>query len=112
MGIHIESQHEAEYNQIKAREKQQESINKLNDIIPVVSETQDILNNVDLEQVSADNNIIKDVVVRNLEEQTDIDEIKDAVDSLTKKINTLTKKMNTLLKTVNDIHEKINDGDK
>ena len=71
-----------------------------------------VLNNVDLEQVSADNNIIKDVVVRNLEEQTDIDEIKDAVDSLTKKINTLTKKMNTLLKTVNDIHEKINDGDK
>lgn len=112
MGIHIEAQHEAEYNQVKAREKQKESIEKLEAIIPVVADTQNTLNNVDLEQVSNDNNIIKDVVVRNLEEQTDIDEINDTVDSLTKKVNNLNKKVNTMNKTLNNVNDVLNEINK
>lgn len=108
MGVHIEAQHEAEYNQVKAREKQQDSIEKLEAIIPVVADTQQVLNNVDLEQVSNDNTVIKDVVVRNLEEQTDIDEISTTIESLSKKVNNINKKLNTMNKSLNEMKDTLN----
>ena len=68
MGVHIEAMTDEEVKQVKVRELQQENMAKLDQMIPVVEN----LENVNLENVQSDTNEIKQVVLNNLEHQPDI----------------------------------------
>lgn len=92
MGVEIEAQNKSEVMQLKARELQQESVEKLNDIIPVVND----IENVDFQKIANDTSNIQDIVSQNLEDQVDLDKMYDAVITISKGITEI-KKSNTRL---------------
>lgn len=99
MPVHIEAQSAEDVKQLRSRELQMESVEKLNNIIPVVN----TLDNVDLERVESQTTEIKEIVSQNLEEQPDLAEIKKQLDSLTKEMKNLKKSITQLKKTLTEL---------
>lgn len=99
MPVHIEAQSAEDVKQLRSRELQMESVEKLNNIIPVVN----TLDNVDLEKVESQTTEIKEIVSQNLEEQPDLTEIKKQLDSLTKEMKNFKKSITQLKKTLTEL---------
>lgn len=108
MGTHIEVQHKDEVMQIRSRELQLENTKKLNNIIPVVEE----INNVNLSQIESNTSEIKDIVSQNLEEQTNLDDINDTVNKLNKNVSTIKGQFTKLSKKVDELLDVLNEVDK
>lgn len=90
MGIEIEAQDHNEVTQIRTRELQQENTEKLEQIIPIV----ETLDEVSLPTIENNTEQIKNMVVNNIENQTDLNEIANILNNITKGITEL-KKSNT-----------------
>lgn len=107
MAVQFEAQSEDDVKQIRSRELQLESVEKLNDIIPVI-------NNVDLEKIETQTTEIKNIVNQNLEEQPDIQEVIDKVSdmaegfaSLADSIDSLKKSTTQLKKSVTEVKNNV-----
>jgi len=105
MGVHIEAQDDNEVKQIRSRELQLESVDKLNSMIPIVS----TLDNIDLEKVEAQTNEIKNIVNQNLEEQPNIEEIVEQINALSKEIQSLKRSTSQLKKTLSELTSILNE---
>lgn len=105
MAIHIEAQEEQEVMQIRSRELQLESIQKMEEMVPIV----DNINNIDFNQIESNTNEIKDMVTNNLESQPDISELLDTIKELSKNISTMkgqiTKVSNKITELSNSVDE-------
>lgn len=99
MPVHIEAQSEEEVRQVRSRELQLESVEKLNNMIPIVN----TLDNVDLEKVERQTDQIKEIVNQNLEEQPNIEEITKQINALTKEVKNLKKSATQLKKTLSEL---------
>lgn len=106
MGEHIEVQEHKEVMEIKSRELQQESVEKLNNIIPVIK----TIDNVNLNQIESNTNEIKNIVAQNLEEQPNIDEIVDGINKLNKSMSSMKSQITKLSKTMNELNKALEES--
>lgn len=105
MGVEIEVQNYEEVIQIKSRELQLENTEKLNNLTPIVESIGD----VNLSQIESDASEIKDMIVQNLDEQTDLDEINKSIESLNKNISTLKGNLTKISKKIDKIIDVISE---
>lgn len=107
MGVQIEVQDHTEVMQIKSRELQLENTEKLNNLTPIVKSIGD----VNLSQIESDASDIKNIVVQNLDEQTDLDEIHESIEKINKNISILKGQVTKTSKKIDQIIEILNEGD-
>lgn len=107
MGVQIEVQDHTEVMQIKSRELQLENTEKLNNLTPIVESIGD----VNLSQIESDASDIKNIVVQNLDEQTDLDEIHESIEKINKNISILKGQVTKTSKKIDQIIEILNEGD-
>lgn len=105
MGVEIEAQNKSEVMQLKTRELQQENVEKLNDIIPVVND----IENVDFQKIANDTSNIQDIVSQNLEDQVDLDKMYDAVMTISKGITEIKKSNTRLSNAVKETQAKLDE---
>lgn len=104
MGVEIEAQNESEVRQIKARETQLENIERLNNLTETI-------NDINIDNIEYTTNDIKDLLVTNLDEQTNLDDIFDAVKDIAKEVSSIKKSQTNVVKKVNSIEKQMK-GDK
>lgn len=104
MAFEIESQDEIEYRQVKARELQLENTDKL-------SEVSDTLSDVDLVSIEENTNDIKNLVITNLDNQTDLDDIFEHINKIAQGISDIKRSQTNLNKKINEIQNQINEDD-
>lgn len=107
MGVQIEVQDHTEVMQIKSRELQLENTEKLNNLTPIVESIGD----VNLSQIESDASDIKNIVIQNLDEQTDLDEIHESIERINKNISTLKGQVTKVSKKIDQIIEILDKGD-
>lgn len=107
MGVQIEVQDHTEVMQIKSRELQLENTEKLNNLTPIVEGIGD----VNLSQIESDASDIKNIVIQNLDEQTDLDEIHESIEKINKNISTLKGQVTKVSKKIDQIIEILDKGD-
>lgn len=107
MGVQIEVQDHTEVMQIKSRELQLENTEKLNNLTPIVESIGD----VNLSQIESDASDIKNIVIQNLDEQTDLDEIHESIEKINKNISILKGQITKTSKKIDQIIEILNEGD-
>ena len=107
MGVKIEVQDHTEVMQIKSRELQLENTEKLNNFTPIVESIGD----VNLSQIESDASDIKNIVIQNLDEQTDLDEIHESIEKINKNISILKGQVTKTSKKIDQIIEMLNEGD-
>lgn len=104
MGVEIEAQNESEVRQIKARETQLENMERLNNLTETI-------NDINIDNIEYTTNDIKDLLVTNLDEQTNLDDIFDAVKDIAKEVSSIKKSQTNVVKKVNSIEKQVK-GDK
>lgn len=100
MGVEYKAQYSNEHQNIKTREVQQESLKKLNEV-------NDLVNNVGFDNIEQDTKVIKDIVVNNLENQTNIDDVSDTLNAVVQGIDDIKKGQNTINKKIKEIEKKM-----
>lgn len=100
MAVQFEAQSEDDVKQIRSRELQLESVEKLNDLIPVI-------NNVDLEKIETQTTEIKNIVNQNLEEQPDIQEVIDKVSAMAEGFTDLADSIDSLKKSTTQLKKSV-----
>lgn len=100
MGIEMEGQTPEEHQQIKTRELQKESIEKLNQV-------NDMVNNINIDGISQDTQTIKNVVMTNLENQTNLDDLDDSLAKVLQGIADIKRSQTNLNKKINEIQNQI-----
>ena len=100
MGVEIEVQGDKEYAQVKSRELQLDSVSKL-------SEISDMVDNIHVDVIEEDTKTIKNIVVNNLENQTNLDDIVETLNKVSQGISDIKRNQTNLNKKLNDIQEKI-----
>lgn len=102
MAIEMEGQTPEEHQQIKTREIQRESVEKLEAVT-------DMVDNFNIDGIESDTQTIKDIVMSNLEEQTNIDDIAGALDKVVQGITDIKRSQTNLNKKINEIQKQIGD---
>ena len=100
MGIEIEVQDDKEYKEIRSKELQLESVSKLNQV-------SDMVDNINIETVEQNTEVIKQMVINNLEKQANIDDIVDALGKVAQGISDIKRNQTNLTKKINQIQEQI-----
>lgn len=101
MAEYIEVQENQEVMQIRSRELQLDSVEKLNNITPIIEN----IDNVNLNQIETDTSEIKSMIETNLDEQANLDDILDSVNKLNKNISSLKGQITKLSKKLENIEE-------
>ena len=100
MGVEFEAQTLEEKRQVRTRELQQESIEQLNQVT-------DMVNDISFDNIESDTQMIKEVVVNNLENQVNNDDIYDKLDKIARSLSDVKRNQTNLTKKINDIQNKI-----
>lgn len=105
MAVHFEAQEEEEVVQIRSRELQLESIEKMEKMVPVVEN----IDSINFDKIESNTNEIKNMVTNNLEQQPDISELYNLIEDLSKNLSTIkgqiTKVSNKITELSNSIDE-------
>lgn len=100
MGIEIEGQTRDEVKHIRTREKQQENIDKL-------QEVSDMVDNFNIDGIEADTKTIKNVVMNNLENQTNLDDLSETLNKVAQGITDIKRNQTNLNKKINEIQKQV-----
>ena len=100
MAIEMEGQSQRETQEIRTREIQQENMKKLNLV-------NDMVNNISLDGIETNTEIIKDVVLNNIESETNLDELSEQINKISQGISDIKRSQTNLNKKINDIQEKV-----
>lgn len=100
MGIEIEGQTPNEAAQVRTREIQKESVEKL-------KEVNDMISDINIDGIESDTKTIKNVVMNNLENQTNLDDISNTLDKITQGISDIKRSQTNLNKKINEIQNKV-----
>ena len=99
MAIEMEGQSQKETQEIRTREIQQENMEKLNTV-------NDMVNEISLDGIETDTKIIKDVVLNNIESETNLDELSEQINKISQGISDIKRSQTNLNKKINDIQNK------
>lgn len=100
MAIEMEGQSQRETQEIRTREIQQENMEKLNLV-------NDMVNDISLDGIETNTEIIKDVVLNNIESETNLDELSEQINKISQGISDIKRSQTNLNKKINDIQEKV-----
>lgn len=100
MAIEMEGQSQKETEAIRTREIQQENMEKLNLV-------NDMVDNISLDGIETNTEIIKDVVLNNIESETNLDELSEQISKISQGISDIKRSQTNLNKKINDIQEKV-----
>lgn len=100
MGVEFEGQSSNEVEHIRTREVQKENMEKLNDVT-------DMVNNINIDGIEMDTKTIKDIVVDNLENQTNLDDMSNTLDKIAQGISDIKRNQTNLNKKIKDIQDKM-----
>ena len=100
MGVEIEAQDDREYREVKARELQLESVEKLEQVT-------DMVDNINIDVIESNTETIKEVVINNLENQTNLDDIVTVLEKVTRGISDIKRNQTNLNKKLNEIQDQI-----
>ena len=100
MAIEMEGQSQKETEAIRTREIQQENMEKLNLV-------NDMVDNINLDGIETNTEIIKDVVLNNIESETNLDELSEQISKISQGISDIKRSQTNLNKKINDIQEKV-----
>ena len=100
MGVEMEGQFLDEYRNIRTREKQQQSVQKLEEVT-------DMVNNINIDGIETDTQTIKEVVLNNLENQTNLDDISESINKIAQGISDIKRNQTNINKKIKDIQEKV-----
>lgn len=100
MGIEIEGQTPDEVKHIRTREKQQESIEKL-------QEVSDMVDNINIDGIESDTKVIRNVVMNNLENQVNLDDLSETLDKVAQGISDIKRNQTNLNKKINEIQKQV-----
>ena len=100
MGIEMEGQSSNEVSQIRTREAQKENIEKLNEVT-------DMVDNLNIDGIEADTKTIRNVVMNNLENQTNLDDISNTLDKIAQGITDIKRSQTNINKKINEIQDKV-----
>ena len=100
MGVEIEGQTSNQVEQIRRRELQTESVEKLNKV-------NDMVDNLNIDGIESDTQEIKRMVTNNLENQTNLDDLSNTLDKIAQGITDIKRNQTNLNKKINDIQEKV-----
>lgn len=101
MGVHIEAQDADDLKQIRAREMQLESVQKLNNIT-------DSIDNINLDNIETTTNDIRSMVETNLEQQPDLNELLTSINKIAQSVTDIKRNQTNLNKKINDIQDSVN----
>lgn len=100
MAIEMEGQTSEEHQQIKTREIQKESVEKLEAV-------SDMVNGFNIDGIESDTQTIKNIVMNNLEDQTNIDDIADTLGKVAQGITDIKRNQTNINKKINEIQKQI-----
>lgn len=100
MGVEFEAQTAMEHQQVKTRELQKKSVEKLNEVT-------DMVDNLSLDSIETDTKMIKEMVYNNLENQVDNDDLSAKIDKISQGIADIKRSQTNLNKKINEIEDKI-----
>lgn len=100
MAIEMEGQSQKETQEIRTREIQQENMEKLNTV-------NDMVNEISLDGIETDTKIIKDVVLNNIESETNLDELSEQINKISQGISDIKRSQTNLNKKIKDIQDKV-----
>lgn len=100
MAIEMEGQSLEEVRNVRTRERQQDSIEKLNQVT-------DMVDNINIDGIESDTQTIKNVVLNNLENQTNIDDIYETVTKIAQGISDIKRNQTNMNKKINEIQDKV-----
>lgn len=100
MAIEMEGQTSEERQQIKTREIQKESVEKLEAV-------SDMVNGFNIDGIESDTQTIKNIVMNNLEDQTNIDDIADTLGKVAQGITDIKRNQTNINKKINEIQKQI-----
>lgn len=100
MGIEMEGQTPEEHQQIRTRELQKESLEKLNQV-------NDMVNDINLDGVTQDTQTIKNVVMSNLENQANLDDIAESLSKALQGIADIKRSQTNINKKINEIQNQM-----
>lgn len=100
MGIEMEGQNSNDVKHIRTREIQQENINKL-------QELGDMVENINIDGVESDTKTIKNIVMNNLENQTNLDDMSETLDKISQGIADIKRSQTNLNKKINEIQKQV-----
>lgn len=96
----MEGQDSNDVKHIRTREIQQENINKL-------QELGDMVENINIDGVESDTKTIKNIVMNNLENQTNLDDMSEALDKISQGIADIKRSQTNLNKKINEIQKQV-----
>lgn len=102
MGVEIEVQDENVLKQVRARELQLDNTEKL-------TELNNTINNIDLENIESNTNDIKNMVFSNLEAQPNIEDLVNTMDKIAQGISDIKRSQTNINKKINELQNTIND---
>lgn len=102
MAIEMEGQTPEEHQQIKTREIQRESVEKLEAV-------SDMVDNFNIDGIESDTQTIKNIVMNNLEDQTNIDDIAETLGKVAQGISDIKRNQTNINKKINEIQKQIGD---
>lgn len=100
MAIEMEGQSLEETRNVRTRERQKNSIEKLNQVT-------DMVDNINIDGIESDTQTIKNVVLNNLENQTNIDDIYETVTKIAQGISDIKRNQTNMNKKINEIQDKV-----
>ena len=100
MAIEMEGQSQRETQEIRTREIKQENMEKLNLV-------NDMVNDISLDGIETNTEIIKEVVLNNIESETNLDELSEQINKISQGISDIKRSQTNLNKKINDIQEKV-----
>jgi hypothetical protein len=100
MAIEMEGQSSNEVQHIRTREAQRENVEKLNQVT-------DMVNNINIDGIETDTKEIKNVVLNNLENQTNLDDISTTLDKVVQGITDIKRSQTNINKKINELQDKV-----
>lgn len=100
MAIEMEGQTPEEHQEIKTREIQKESIERLETV-------SDMVDNLNIDGIESDTQTIKNIVMNNLEDQTNIDDIAETLGKVAQGISDIKRNQTNINKKINEIQKQI-----
>lgn len=106
MGVEFEAQMQEEVTHVRTRELQQESVEKLDNIIPVIN----TIDEVNLSSMESNIEETKQILVTNIDNQVNLDDIMTGINSIKRTLSKLNKSVKTLQNTVDEIQKSLGDN--
>ena len=104
MGFEVEGQFDSEYQAIRSRELQLDSISKL-------AEVSNAVDDLNIDQIEEDTKVIKHVVMNNLEDQINLDDLDKSINKILQGIADIKRNQTNLTKRIKTIEEKVGESD-